>query len=162
MSRRYVVGFLLLTSLLVLGTLGWRFYRYQASAPEREAWAAITDRLRVEKSHIDSLESELTEGRQRVAAHRARLDSLEGGLAAFEERAVDGRLPRPQHQAYMTVIEAQNEAAAAHNEALAEVQSVYEVYAGLVRAHNAVIDSANRLRRAAVEEGIRLEEVELR
>lgn len=162
MSRRYVVGFLLLSSLLVLGTLGLRFYRYWASAPEREAWAAITDRLRAEKSDIDSLEAELAEGRRRVAAHRARLDSLEESLAAFERRAVDGRLPRPQHQAYLTVIEAQNEAAAAHNAALADVQAAYEVYTGLVRDHNAVIDSANDLRRKADEEGIRLEDVELR
>ncbi len=162
MSRRYIVVFLLLSSLLVLGTLAWRFYRYRASAPEREAWAAITDRLRVEKSDIDSLEAELAEGRRLVGAHRARLDSLEERLGAFERRAVEGRLPRSQHQAYMTVIEAQNEAAAAHNEALTEVQAVYEVYAGLVRAHNAVIDSANQLRRAAAEEGIRLEDVELR
>ncbi|MGH7570501.1 MAG: hypothetical protein ACREMK_01470 [Gemmatimonadota bacterium] len=162
MSRRYVVGFLLLTSLLVLGTLGWRLYRYRATAPQREAWAGITDRLRAEKSRIDSLEAELVEGRREVAAHRARLDSLEGSLATFERRAVDGRLPRPQHLAYLSAIEAQNETAAAHNGALAQVQSVYEVYAGLVRAHNAVIDSANHLRRAAAEEGIRLEEVELR
>ncbi|MGH7564243.1 MAG: hypothetical protein ACREK5_07450 [Gemmatimonadota bacterium] len=162
MSHRYIVGFLLLTGLLVLGTLGWRFYRYQATAPQREAWAGITDRLRTEKSTIDSLEAELAEGRRRLAAQRVRLDSLEGSLAAFEGRAMDGRLPRPQHQAYMSVIEAQNEAAAAHNEALVEVQSIYEVYAGLVRGHNAVIDSANCLRRVAAEEGIRLEDVELR
>lgn len=162
MTRTHVVGFLLLTAVLILGTLAWSFYQHRLTAPHREAWARITDRLRVEKSRIDSLEAELAEGRRRVATHRARLDSLESRLGEFERRAVDGRLPRPQHQTYMEVIEAQNQTALAHNQALAEVQSVYEVYSGLVRKHNAVIDSANYLRRAAAEEGIRLEEVELR
>ncbi len=162
MRLRYVFGFVLLTLLLVLGTFGWSLYQHRVGAPEREAWAGITDRLRAEKSRIDSLEAELAEGRQRVAAHRARLDSLEDRIAAFERGAVDGRLPGPRHRVYLMVIEEQNVTAAAHNEALAEVQSVYDVYAGLVRAHNAVIDSANRLRRGAAEEGIRLEDMELR
>lgn len=162
MSRRHLAAFVVLTLLLVLGTLGWSVYRDRVTAPQREAWAAITDRLRAEKSHIDSLEAVLAEGRQRVSRHRARLDRLEDSLAAIERRAVDGRLPRPQHRVYLAVIEAQNEIAAEHNEVLAEVQSTYEDYAGFVRAHNAVIDSANRLRRAAAEEGIRLEEVQLR
>jgi hypothetical protein len=48
-----------------------------------------------------------------------------------------------------------------HNDALARVQALYDKYTGLVRAHNAVIDSANRFRRAAAEEGVRLEEMEL-
>lgn len=162
MSRRHVVGFAVLTLLLLLGALGWSIYRHRASAPQRQAWSQLSERLRVGKSHIDSLEAALAEGRRRVARHRARLDSLESHLAAFERRAVDGRLPRPQHRTYMEVIESQNQAAAAHNEALADVQSTYEIYAGFVRAHNAVIDSANRLRRSAAEQGIRLEDVELR
>jgi hypothetical protein len=60
------------------------------------------------------------------------------------------------------VIDAQNRTAEEHNEALAEVRAVYEEYARLVRAHNAVIDSANRFQRAAAEEGVRLEDPELR
>lgn len=162
MSRRHVVGFALLTLILVAGALGWSLYQQRALAPQRQAWIELTDRLRVEKSRIDSLEAVMAQGRRRVAEHRARLDSLERRIAAFERRAVDGRLPRLQHQAYLDVIEEQNEVAAAHNAALADVQAVYDDYAGLVRAHNAVIDSANRLRRAAAEEGIRLEDVELR
>lgn len=162
MNRRLVVGFLVLTGLLVLAALARSVYRHQATAPQREAWAEITGRLQDGRQRIDSLEAVLGEGRRQVATHRARLDSLEGRLAAFERRAVDGRLPRPEHRTYMEVIEAQNKAAAAHNAALAEVQSTYRVYAGIVRAHNAVIDSANWLRRAAAEEGIRLEDVDLR
>jgi hypothetical protein len=74
---------------------------------------------------------------------------------------VDGRLPGPQHRAYLEVIDAQNRAAQVHNDALARVQALYDKYTGLVRAHNAVIDSANRFRRAAAQEGVRLEEMEL-
>ena len=122
----------------------------------------MADRLRSGKSRIDSLEAEIARGRRRVAVHRAHLDSLEDRIAAFERRAVGGRLPRPQHRAYLRVIEQQNRASEAHNAALAEVQSTYDDYTALIRAHNALVDSANQLRRAAAEEGIRLEDRGLR
>ena len=162
MRRPFGVGFALLTLLFVLALSGAYFYDYRSKAPWRDGWAKLTDRLRVEKSSIDSLQAEVESGERRVAAHRSRLDSLEARLAAYERRAVAGRLPRPEHQGYLEVIEAQNTAAGAHNEALAKVRTVYERYASLVRAHNMVIDSANRFRRAAATEGVRLEEPELR
>ncbi|HET6340661.1 MAG TPA: hypothetical protein VFG78_00600 [Gemmatimonadota bacterium] len=162
MRRPFVVGFLLLTLLFVLTLSGAYLYDYHSKAPWRDGWADLTDRLRVEKSSIDSLQAEVESGERRVAVHRSRLDSLEARLALYEQRAVGGRLPRPEHRAYLEVIEAQNQAAETHNEALADVREVYEEYAELVRAHNAVIDSANRFRRAAAEEGVRLKEVELR
>jgi predicted nucleic acid-binding Zn-ribbon protein len=161
-SRKHVVGFLLLTSLLILGSLAWSVYRHRAGAPQRRAWSEMADRLRSGKSRIDSLEAEIARGRRRVAVHRAHLDSLEDRIAAFERRAVGGRLPRPQHRAYLRVIEQQNRASEAHNAALAEVQSTYDDYTALIRAHNALVDSANQLRRAAAEEGIRLEDRGLR
>ncbi|MGH7587006.1 MAG: hypothetical protein ACRELU_00250 [Gemmatimonadota bacterium] len=162
MRRPFVVGFSLLTALFVL-VLGAAYVAdYRAESPWRDGWGELEVRLRAGKSTVDSLEAELEAGRRGVAVHRARLDSLEGRVAAWERRAVDGRLPGPQHRAYLEVIDAQNRAAQVHNEALARVQALYENYTGLVRAHNAVIDSANRFRRAAAEEGVRLEEVELR
>ena len=162
MRRPFVVGFSLLTVLFVLVLSVAYVVDHRAQSPWREGWAELAARLRAEKSAIDSLQAELESGRGRVAVHRARLDTLEGRLAAWERRAVGGRLPGPQHRAYLDVIDAQNRTVGAHNAALAEVQAVYEEYAGLIRAHNAVIDSANRFRRAAVEAGVRLEEPELR
>lgn len=162
MRRSFVVGFLLLTTLSLLSLSGFYLYDYRSKAPWREGWGDLAVRLRAGKSEIDSLQSVVEAGRRRVAEHRARLDSLEVRLAGYERRAVGGRLPRPQHQAYLEVIAAQNRAAEAHNEALAEVHDIYEEYAGRVRAHNAVIDSANRFRRAAAEAGVRLEAGELR
>lgn len=162
MRRSFVVGFLLLTALSVLSLSGFYLYDYQSKAPWREGWGDLAVRLRAGKSDVDSLGAVVEAGQRRVAQHRARLDSLEARLAGYERRAVDGRLPRPQHQAYLEVIDVQNQAAEAHNAALAEVREAYEEYAGHVRAHNAVIDSANRFRRAAAEAGVRLGEVDLR
>ncbi|MGH7542457.1 MAG: hypothetical protein ACREK7_00830 [Gemmatimonadota bacterium] len=162
MRRPFVVGFGLLTTLFVLALGGAYLYEYRADAPWWDGWAELTGRLRAEKADIDSLQAELESGRSRVAVHRARLDSLEGRLAGWERQAVGGRLPPPQHRRYLDVIDAQNRAAEEHNEALAEVRAAYEEYAGLVRAHNVVIDSANRFRRAAAEAGVRLEDPELR
>lgn len=162
MRRPYVVGFLLLTALSVLSLSGFYLYDYHSKAPWREGWGDLAVRLRAGKSDVDSLGAAVEAGQLRVAQHRARLDTLEARLAGYERRAVDGRLPRPQHQAYLEVIGAQNLAAEAHNAALAEVREAYAEYAGHVRAHNAVIDSANRFRRAAAEAGIRLGEVDLR
>jgi hypothetical protein len=159
--RPFVVGFSLLTFLFVLVLSVAYVVDHRAQSPWRDGWAELAARLRAEKSNIDSLEAELGSGRARVAVHRARLDTLEGRLASWERRAVDGRLPGPQHRAYLEVIDEQNRTAEAHNQALARVQALYEEYAGLVRAHNAVIDSANRFRRAAAEAGVELEEPEL-
>jgi hypothetical protein len=160
--RPFVVVFSLLTALFVLVLSVAYVVDHRAESPWRDGWAELTARLRSEKSSIDSLQVELESGRGRLAVHRARLDSLEGRLAAWERRALRGRLPGPQHQTYLGVIEAQNQAAEQYNEALARVQALYEEYAGFVRAHNAVIDSANRFRRAAAEAGVRLEEPGLR
>lgn len=157
MRRPFVVGFSLLTVLFVLVLSLAYFIDHRSQSPWREGWSELAARLRAEKSTIDSLETELLAGRGGVAVHRARLDSLEGRLAAWERRAVGGRLPGPQHRAYLDVIDAQNRTAEAHNEALARTRTLYEEYAGLVRAHNAVIDSANRFRRAAAEAGVRLD-----
>jgi hypothetical protein len=161
-KRPIAVGFSFLTVLFVLVLSVAYVVDHRAQSPWRDGWAELAARLRAEKSTIDSLEVELESGRGRVAIHRARLDSLEGRLAVWERRAVGGRLPGPQHRAYLDVIDAQNRTAEEHNEALAEVRAVYEEYARLVRAHNAVIDSANRFQRAAAEEGVRLEDPELR
>lgn len=161
MRRPFVVGFSLLTVLFVLLLSVAYVMDYRAQSPWRDGWAELATRLRAGKTTIDSLETELGSGRDQVAVHRARLDTLEGRLAAWERRAVGGRLPRSQHRAYLDVIDAQNQAAEAHNQALARVQALYEEYAGLVRAHNVVIDSANRFRRAAAEAGVRLADPEL-
>lgn len=162
MRRPFVVGFGLLTTLSVVALGAAYLHEHRAAAPWLEGWADLADRLRVGKAEIDSLASELESGRGRVAVHRARLDSLEGRLARYERRAVGGRLPRPEHRAYLEAIDAQNRVAEEHNEALAEIREIYEEYAGHVRIHNAVIDSANRFRRAAAEEGVRLERPDLR
>lgn len=146
----------------MLALSGAYLYDHHSKAPWREGWAELSARLRTGKTRIDSLESELADGRRQVAGHRARLDSLESRLVEYEPRAVGGRLPRPQHLGYLELIGAQNRAAEAHNEALAEVRAVYDEYAGLVRAQNAVIDSANRYRKAAAAEGVRLEAPDLR
>lgn len=154
--------FLLLTGALVLGLVAWSFYRYTTHAPQREAWAAVTDRLGVQAARIDSLAAAVDSLETKVEAGRESLESIGERIRHYERRASGGTLPTPQYRRYMREIEAHNEVVERHNQDVSELQRVYARYSVLVDSHNALIDSANALQRAAAQEGYQLPRAEVR
>lgn len=154
--------FLLLTGALVLGLAAWSLYRYTTHAPQREAWAAVTNRLGAQAARIDSLAAAVDSLETEVDAGRESLESIGERIGHYERRASGGTLPTPQYRRYMRAIEAHNEVVERHNHDVSELKRVYARYSALVDSHNALIDSANSLQRTAAQEGYRLPRTDLR
>lgn len=156
MNRRALAVFAGLT----LAAIGWAVahavHRYRVEAPFHEAWTEVEGQLGEGRNRIEGLEAAMAAARDRVAAERAILDSLAGRIAAYEDRAVRGRLPARENRGYRAVIDVHNVVVERHNAEIATLRDIYGRYAYAVDSYNVVVDSANRLRRAAAERGIRL------
>lgn len=159
MSYRLKV-FVLLTAGMIVVVLGWSLWRHASGTEAREAWVVVNDSLRVQKTRIDSLKRTVDELQNRVDEGKRRLDRLGERIAQYERTARRGRLPTPRFDAYERTIERHNDVVAEHNERAMRLQDVYAEYSRLVDRHNALIDSANRIQRAAVEEGVQLPRTE--
>lgn len=152
--------FAVLTGTMVVLVLGWTLWRHASGAEAREAWVAVHDSLQNQKVRIDSLETVVDTMRQRVDEGKRRIDRLGERIAQYERNARRGRLPTPRFEAYERTIERHNEVVSDHNRRVRRLQEIYGRYSRLVDRHNAWIDSANRIRRAAVDEGIQLPRAE--
>jgi hypothetical protein len=148
--------FLLLSAILALGSIAWGWVRWRGQAPERSAWASVSDDLEMQSARIDSLKLVLTRMDQELDASKRAIASAGERLGHLGREAVDGRLPEAEHRTYLREIDRHNEAVSMHNVELAEIRRVYAEYSALVETHNALVDSANELQRRSVQEGIQL------
>lgn len=158
MSYRLKV-FVLLTGTMIVVVFGWSLWRHASGAEAREAWVAVNDSLRAQETRVDSLKSAVDELQERVDEGKRRLDRLGERIAQYERSAERGRLPTPRFDAYRRAIDRHNAFVSEHNERVMRLQDVYAEYSRLVDRHNALIDSANRIQRTAVEEGVQLPRV---
>ncbi|HET7692954.1 MAG TPA: hypothetical protein VFM44_07710 [Gemmatimonadota bacterium] len=149
--------FLVLSAILALGSIAWGWVRWRGQAPERSAWASVSDDLEMQSARIDSLKLVLTRMDQELDASKRAIASAGERLGHLGREAVDGRLPEAEHRTYIREIDRHNEAVSMHNVELAEIRRVYAEYSALVETHNALVDSANELQRRAVQEGIQLQ-----
>lgn len=149
--------FLVLSAILALGSIAWGWVRWRGQAPERSAWASVSDDLEMQSARIDSLKLVLTRMDQELDASKRAIASAGERLSHLGREAVDGRLPEAEHRTYLREIDRHNEAVSMHNVELAEIRRVYAEYSALVETHNALVDSANELQRRAVQEGIQLQ-----
>ncbi len=149
--------FLVLSAILALGSIAWGWVRWRGQAPERSAWASVSDDLEMQSARIDSLKLVLTRMDRALDADKRAIASAGERLGHLGRQAVDGRLPSTEHRIYLREIDRHNEAVSKHNVELAEIQRLYAEYSALVEAHNALVDSANELQRRAVQEGIQLQ-----
>lgn len=153
--------FLVLSAILALGSIAWGWVRWRGQAPERSAWASVSDDLEMQSARIDSLKLVLTRMDQELDASKRAIASAGERLGHLGREAVDGRLPEAEHRTYLREIDRHNDAVDAHNVMLAELQRIQGEYSALVDVHNALVDSANELQRHAVQEGIQLAEPEV-
>lgn len=142
----------------MLGSIAWGWVRWRGQAPDRSAWAAVSEDLEEQTARIDSLKQVLVQLDERVTDSRAEISSAGERLGHWGRQADEGRLPAAEHRLYLREIDRHNEAVSRHNAELAEIQRVYAEYSALVDFHNALVDSANGLQRRAVQEGIQLSE----
>jgi uncharacterized coiled-coil protein SlyX len=152
--------FLILSGVLVAASFAWQLWRHESHAEVRAVWEAMGDSLRVQEARIDSLEAVLEGDDARVERRKEELAAMQRRLTHYERQARDGRLPNPQHRAYMQTIEDHNAIVARHNAELARMQRLHRDYSVLIDAHNALVDSANAMQRRAIQEGYALPEVE--
>jgi hypothetical protein len=148
--------FLVLSAVLVLASIAWGWVRWHGQAPERSAWASVSDDLEMQSARIDSLKLVLTRMDREIDAEKRAIASAGERLGHLGRQAVDGRLPEADHRRYLQEIDRHDSAVNAHNTALAELQRVHVEYTALIDTHNALVDSANALQRRAVQEGIQL------
>lgn len=153
--------FLGLTALFAAASVAWSLVRWESHAPEREAWEAVTSTLGAGRLRIDALESAIDSLQAAVEADQGDLQTISRRIAHYESSARGGRLPTPQHRAYMTEIERHNRVVERHNRGIAELGELYAEYSGRVDTQNALIDSANAMQRQAAEEGYQLPEARL-
>lgn len=153
--------FLILSVVLAAAMVAWSSYRYASHAEDREAFEASVERLKIQKTRIDSLEARVNVLDAEVDRDKERLEAAKERIAHYERRAVAGRLPTPDYRRYREAIDHHNDVVAEHNEDLAAVNAAYDEYEALVTRHNALIDSVNEMQRKAVEEGYELPAVEL-
>ena len=130
---------------------------WRGQAPERSAWASVSDDLEAQSARIDSLKLVLTRMDSELGASKRAIASAGERLGHLGREAVDGRLPEAEHRTYLREIDRHNEAVSKHNVELAEIRRVHAEYSALVETHNALVDSANELQRRAVQEGIQLQ-----
>jgi len=153
--------FLILSGLLIVGTILWQVVRDRTRADEREAWAAVVDSLGAQQARIDSLQELLARFDERVAEGQRQLGSMQQRIAHYEGRADQGRLPTPQYREYERTIEGHNDLVQRHNVTLVEMQRIHREYSDLVDLYNALVDSANAMQRRATQEGYVLPEARL-
>lgn len=153
--------FLLLTLTFAGASVAWSLIRWEAHAPQRQAWADLTSTLRGHQAAIDSLEAGIATLREQVEAERAGMASSARRIGHYEGGATNGRLPSPRYRAYMAEIERHNQVVGRHNQVVGRLQAMYGEYSNLVDSHNALVDSANSMQRRAAEEGYALPDPEL-
>lgn len=160
MSYRLRV-FLLFTLTFAGASVAWSLIRWEAHAPQRQAWADLASTLRAQRAAIDSLEAGIATLQAGVEEARAGMVSSARRLGHYGGGAADGRLPSPRYRAYMAEIERHNGVVGRHNEGVGRLQEMYGEYSDLVDRHNVLVDSANSMQRRAAEEGYALPDPEL-
>lgn len=158
-SYRFRV-FFFLGLVLVSMSVGFSILRHGSQAPAREAWVTVTRQIEERQGTVDSLKALIEDLEVEVESDREQLDRLGDRIAHFERGAVEGNLPSATYREYRRTIDRHNEVVQRHNSGVAELQRVYSEYSALVDLHNTLIDSANRIQRNAVQEGIQLPEME--
>ena len=148
--------FLVLSAVLVLASIAWGWVRWRGQAPERSAWAAVSEDLEVQSARIDSLKQVIARLESELETDKRAIASAGERLGHAGRQAVAGRLPEADYRRYLREIERHSQAVNAHNAALAELRRVDAEYSALVGTHNVLVDSANVLQRRAVQEGIQL------
>jgi hypothetical protein len=148
--------FLVLSAIVALGSIAWGWVRWRGQAPERSAWASVSDDLEMQSAKIDSLKRVLADMEGRVSVSKREISSAGERLGHWGRQAVDGKLPAAEHRLYLREIDRHNEAVAKHNAEIAGLDRVHAEYTALVETHNALVDSANELQQRAVQEGIQL------
>ncbi len=154
-TRQFRV-FLVLSAVLALGSIAWGWLRWRGQAPERSAWAAVSEDLEVQSARIDSLKRVLADMEGYMSVSKREISSAGERLGHWGRQAVDGKLPAAEHRLYLREIDRHNEAVTKHNAEMARLQRLHAEYSALVDTHNALVDSANELQRRAVQEGIQL------
>jgi hypothetical protein len=154
-TRQFRV-FLALSAIFAAGSIAWGWARWRGQAPERSAWASVSNDLETQSVRIDSLKQVITRMEGELDADKRAIASASERIAHTGRQAVGGQLPQPDHRRYLQDIDRHNSAVDAHNLALAELRRVHAEYSALVDSHNALVDSANSLQRRAVQEGIQL------
>jgi predicted nuclease with TOPRIM domain len=160
LDRRRIGVFVFLTAMLLAAATAHSLWRYRSQAPYRDAWNQVSTKLGEQKARIDSLSAVLAELEAEVDEEKVRLSELGFEISRLEREAVNGHLPRSEYRRYRGVITRHNEIVETHNVSVAEMQRSYGRYSTLVDTHNALIDSANRLQRTAVERGIQLPQID--
>ena len=83
--------FLVLSAILALGSIAWGWVRWRGQAPERSAWASVSDDLEMQSARIDSLKLVLTRMDRALDADKRAIASAGERLGHLGRQAVDGR-----------------------------------------------------------------------
>lgn len=151
-SRR-IRGFILISALLVATSAGWAIVRYQSHADDREAWRALNATMAGEQARIDSLECAIGTLSTQLEGGGRSLGTMAERIGHLERSASGDHLPRTTYRSYRQTIDRHNAVVERHNTLVAEQRRVHDEYAATIERYNILVDSANRLQRAAVQEG---------
>ena len=123
--------FLVVSGVLVLGSIGWAWLRWSRAAPERAAWTAVQRDLEIQSARIDSLKWALSHLETELAADKRAIASAAERLAHIRREAVNGALPEAEHRRYEREVERHDEAVASHNLELAALKRAEQRFDGL-------------------------------